>query len=131
LLPCLNLYPNASLAALTALSMESLIEGTERNDRDLDMDKDPSRNIPSLVATPGRLTPTRRLRRREASGYLKTVWGIERSPATLAKLFCLGGGPVACKDGRIPLYDPVDLDEWAQSRFGPKLRSSSDRGGAA
>ena len=89
---------------------------------------DKSRNIPSLVTTPERLSPTRRLRRREASAYLKTVWGIERSPATLAKLFCVGGGPVASKDGRIPLYEPVDLDEWAQSRIGPKLRSLATEG---
>jgi hypothetical protein len=107
----------------------SLIEGTEQHDRDLDMEKTPLTNSTSLTFE--RLLPTRRLRRREASVYLKVVWGIERSSATLAKLFCTGGGPVASKDGRIPLYDPVDLDEWAQSRLGPKLRSSSDKGGAA
>jgi hypothetical protein len=87
--------------------------------------------LQSILLTPGLIPRRRRLRRREAFLYLKAAWGIERSPATLAKLFCLGGGPVACKDGRIPLYDPRDLDEWAQSRIGPKLRSSSDRGGAA
>jgi hypothetical protein len=90
----------------------------------------PSSNNPSALWTFGCPPPTRLLRRREASAYLKTIWGIERSPATLAKLFCVGGGPVACKDGRIPLYASADLDEWAQSRIGPKLRSSSDRRGA-
>ena len=91
------------------------------------MDKNPSTNIPNSVPAPEGPSPTRLLRRREASVYLKTIWGIERTPATLAKLFCLGGGPVACKDGRIPLYAPADLDDWAQSRLSPKMRSTSDR----
>lgn len=48
-----------------------------------------------------------------ACRYLKTVWGIVRSPNTLAKLACVGGGPRFVKAGRQPLYPEPDLDEWA------------------
>jgi hypothetical protein len=94
------------------------------------MDKRTSTNIPSFVPTPDRASPTRLLRRREASTYLKGIHGVDCAPSTLAKLFCIGGGPCVHKIGRFPCYDPADLDNWARSRIGPKLRSSSDRGGA-
>jgi hypothetical protein len=95
------------------------------------MDRRQSTAIPSLLATPEPPPPTRLLRRREASAYLKATWGIDRAISTLNKLACIGGGPVFCMDGRIPLYAPSDLDAWARSRIGPKQRSSSDRGGVA
>ena len=94
------------------------------------MYKRTSTNIPSFVPTPERPLPTILLRRREASLYLKNVRGVDCASSTLAKLFCVGGGPCVHKVGRFPCYDPADLDEWAQSRIGPKLRSSSDRAGA-
>jgi hypothetical protein len=75
--------------------------------------------------------PARLLRRREASAYLKTTWGIDRATSTLAKLSCIGGGPAFRKVGRIPHYTIADLDEFALSKIGPRLRSSSDRGDAA
>jgi hypothetical protein len=95
------------------------------------MDRDQSTALSSLVATPEGSSPTRLLRRREAAVYMKAVWGVERTKATLAKLACIGGGPAFCRDGRFPLYAPSDLDDWARSKIGPKLRSTSDKGGAA
>ena len=71
-------------------------------------------------------TPTRRLRRTEASEYLKERWGIDRAPSTLAKLACIGGGPRFQRANRIPLYAPEFLDEWAQEILSPPMRSTSD-----
>ena len=73
-------------------------------------------------------TPTRRLRRKEASEYLKEVWGIERATATLAKLATIGGGTKFQKANRIPLYTPEFLDEWARSILSPPMTSTSDTG---
>ena len=70
----------------------------------------------------------RRLRRAEASEYLKSRWGIERKPTTLAKLATLGGGPRFEKAGRIPLYRTEFLDEWARSMLSRPLSSTSDGG---
>jgi hypothetical protein len=95
------------------------------------MDRNQSPALPRLLATPEPPPPTRLLRRREASAYLKATWGIDRAISTLNKLACIGGGPAFCRDGRIPLYAPSDLDDWARSKIGPKLTSTSDKGGAA
>ncbi len=75
--------------------------------------------------------PTRRLRRTEASEYLKEIWGIDRAPSTLAKLATLGGGPRFRRANRIPLYPPEFLDEWARSILSPPLNSTSDTGETA
>ena len=55
------------------------------------------------------------LRRIGASVYLKQRWGIERAPATLAKLACVGGGPKFYRAGRWPMYDAADLDLWREN----------------
>ncbi len=56
------------------------------------------------------------MRRPEASRYLQERYGLY-TPDTLAKLASIGGGPRFRKLGRIPLYDPDDLDEWVMSRM--------------
>jgi len=96
----------------------------------LDLSK---KTTPALIHLPidASSPPTRLLRRREASSYLKSIHGVDCAPSTLAKLFCIGGGPCVHKVGRFPCYAPADLDAWARSRIGPKQRSSSDRGDAA
>jgi hypothetical protein len=71
----------------------------------------------------------RLLRRREAAFYVRTKWGVPLSPHTLAKLAVLGGGPLYRKAGRFPLYELRDLDAWAESKLGPKQRSTSDLAG--
>jgi hypothetical protein len=50
----------------------------------------------------------RRLSRKEAAHFL-TDLGYRTAPATLAKLACLGGGPVFRSFGRKPLYRAADL----------------------
>jgi hypothetical protein len=66
------------------------------------------------------------LRRTGACAYLREIWGLERAPATLAKLACSGGGPKFHRAGRWPLYDPADLDAWAQELIGQARTSTSD-----
>lgn len=71
-----------------------------------------------------------RLRRVEASDYLRRVHGVELAPATLAKLASIGGGPGFQKSLRTPLYPTDELDRWATERLGGLRRSTSDVGGA-
>ncbi len=73
----------------------------------------------------------RRLRRAEASQYLKDQYGIDRKSTTLAKLACLGGGPRFEHAGRVPLYPVSELDAWARGLFSPLKRSTSDTSAAA
>jgi hypothetical protein len=71
--------------------------------------------------------PPKRLRGKEASQYLAQNHGIIRSPGTLAKLRCLGGGPTFQLAGRSPLYRICDLDQWAEQLLSRPLRSTSER----
>ena len=71
------------------------------------------------------LAPHRMLRRQDAAKHVTETWGIPLSPKTLAKLAVVGGGPKFRKAGRTPLYDPVNLDEWARGRLSPLLTSTS------
>jgi len=69
---------------------------------------------------------TRRLRRDRASAYLKTVWGISRTPKTLAKEAVNGGGPTMEYDGRIPLYTTGNLDEYAEKVLSAPVKSTAE-----
>ena len=71
-------------------------------------------------------SPPRRMRRKDASVYLDNKHGVKRTPGTLAKLACIGGGPVFQRDGRIPLYTEEWLDDYAESVLSPPMRSTSD-----
>jgi hypothetical protein len=71
--------------------------------------------------------PPKRLRGKEAAEYLMRKHGIVRSPGTLAKLRCLGGGPVFQIAGRSPLYMLSELDVWAEQLLSPPLHSTSER----
>src|SRR5262245_50333127 len=66
------------------------------------------------------------LRRKAASEYLRETHGLERAPSTLAKLAVIGGGPIFRRAGRIPLYSPSDLDDYASSLISRPMRSTSD-----
>ena len=68
----------------------------------------------------------RLLRRVEASKYIVETYNVPCSPKTLAKLACIGGGPPFRLAGRFPLYPVSGLDEWAQSKIGPLVRSTSE-----
>lgn len=61
----------------------------------------------------------RRLRTREAAAY------VGLSPSTLEKLRLTGTGPLYSKLGKVVVYDPIDLDAWADAR---KRTSTSDAG---
>jgi hypothetical protein len=68
----------------------------------------------------------RYFRRKEAGQYLREKFGFG-SPATLAKLACIGGGPEFFKAGSIVLYAEKPLDAWALSKISGPKRSTSDR----
>jgi hypothetical protein len=71
--------------------------------------------------------PNRLLRRTEAANYITHTYGIPCSPKTLAKLACVSSaGPPFRLAGRFPLYPVSALDEWAQSKIGPLIRSTSE-----
>ena len=72
-----------------------------------------------------------RLRRAEASAYLKEKHGIDRAPTTLAKYAVVGGGPRFQHVGRLPLYPVQELDLWARSILSPLKSSTSDPGEGA
>jgi hypothetical protein len=67
----------------------------------------------------------RYLRRADAAHHVRSTWGIPCSPRWLAKLAVTGGGPIFRKAGRFPIYDPADLDAWAEARIGSPQRSTS------
>jgi hypothetical protein len=75
-----------------------------------------SQAVPSGPASDGHRRPF--LRRVGASEYLRDTWGIQRAPATLAKLAVVGRGPKFRKAGRWPMYTPADLDAWARELLG-------------
>jgi len=74
------------------------------------------------------LLPVRLLRRWEAAQHVADTWGIPLSPKTLAKLAVIGGGPMFRRAGRIPLYYPSQLDDWARARISPAVSSTSELG---
>ena len=77
------------------------------------------------IGTTSRKWPAR-MRRKVASDYLFEVHGVSLSPATLAKLAVVGGGPKYWKDGPFPIYAPCVLDEFAVARLGTLRSSTSD-----
>lgn len=68
----------------------------------------------------------RLMRRKEAAQYVTATYGFPCSPNTLAKLACVSSdGPPFRMAGRIPLYPQSGLDDWARSKIGPLVRSTS------
>jgi hypothetical protein len=72
------------------------------------------------------VSPRRMLRRREAAKYLRETWGVPCAEKTLAKLAVVGGGPPYRVYGRIPLYEPDQLDGWVRSKLSIPIASTSD-----
>jgi hypothetical protein len=66
------------------------------------------------------------LRREQAAVYIQSNYGFPCSRQWLARLAVIGGGPAFRKASRYPLYDLVDLDNWAKSRIGPRVQSTSE-----
>jgi hypothetical protein len=75
------------------------------------------------------MSSTTYLRRRAAAEYLREQRGIPCSEKTLAKLACIGGGPIYRRFGRIPLYLIADLDAYAEAKLSKPIRSISEYGG--
>lgn len=62
-----------------------------------------------------------------ASAYLLAQYGMRRSPAYLAKLRVVGGGPEFRKDGlRYVIYERPALDAYANAQISRPLRSTSE-----
>ena len=60
-----------------------------------------------------------------ASDYLRTVWNINRSPATLARDAMFGTGPAYTLISDRAYYTPASLDAWAKAQISapsPKTR---------
>jgi hypothetical protein len=74
------------------------------------------------------MSQTPYLRRRAAAEYIRVRWGVPCSEKTLAKLACIGGGPVYRRCGRTPLYAAPDLDTFAESKISKPVRSTSEYG---
>ncbi len=72
------------------------------------------------------MPPAQFLRRKDAGEYLKTKYGFG-SEKILAKLACLGGGPLFHKAGIAALYTPSALDDWAPAKISAPQRSTSKR----
>jgi hypothetical protein len=69
-----------------------------------------------------------RLSRKDASEYLNMKHGISRTAATLAKLACIGDGPVFRKVGsKTVAYDVMELDAWANVKLGEPLKHTSEK----
>jgi hypothetical protein len=67
------------------------------------------------------------LTRRQAADYV-TARFFPCKISFLAKLAVVGGGPVFRKAGQAALYEPHRLDEWAQSRIGHEIKTTSELG---
>jgi hypothetical protein len=66
------------------------------------------------------------LSRKAASEYLFSTWGLKRSTNYLAKLAVIGGGPAFRKANRDVLYQCEDLDDYARSIIGPRIRTTRE-----
>jgi hypothetical protein len=60
-----------------------------------------------------------------AAAYLRDR-GVKRSPATLRKLRCTGGGPRFRRLNGKPYYTEPDLDDWIEERLTAPIGSTSE-----
>ncbi len=65
------------------------------------------------------------LRRADAAKYLQERYGAYTTE-TLAKLACVGGGPVFRKMGKFPFYTVADLEAWAEARMSEPVGSTAE-----
>lgn len=52
--------------------------------------------------------------------------GVPRSPNTLRKLRCVGGGPRFRRLSRKPVYTPSDLEAWIEERLSEPALSNAE-----
>jgi hypothetical protein len=79
-------------------------------------------SIPQKGST---MLPKQLLRTRPAAAYLRERQGYG-TPSSLAKWRVTGEGPPFRRSGRLVLYDPDDIDSWAESKLTAPLRSTSE-----
>jgi hypothetical protein len=65
-------------------------------------------------------------RRKSAAEYIRTVYNIPCSEATLSTWATRGGGPVYSRVGNAALYPEDGLDEWADEKLSRPRRSTSE-----
>jgi hypothetical protein len=61
-----------------------------------------------------------------AAAQWLTVHGVRRTPATLRKLRCVGGGPRFRRLNCRPYYTEADLIAWIETRLSAPLGSTSE-----
>ena len=66
------------------------------------------------------------LNRSDAAEYVRGK-GLRCTKATLAKLACVGGGPIFQKFGRDVVHTPANLDLWIAARLSGPKTSTSDQ----
>lgn len=89
----------------------------------------PAHNLPDTTNPTVVLPPAlrkARLTSPEASQYLALAHGVIRSPKTLDRLRCTGGGPRFQKLDRSVLYTPAELDAWVSAKISGLVGSTSE-----
>ncbi len=71
---------------------------------------------------PARAPRAEKLRgRKESCAFIKSEWGIDIAPSTLAKYASIGGGPNFTKFKRRVYYSEADLARWVEEQLnGPR-----------
>jgi hypothetical protein len=71
--------------------------------------------------------PAKYRRRDDAAAYVRDTYKIPCTAGYLAKLACIGGGPVFHRlHNRWAVYLDDDLDAWASTRISRPLRKASE-----
>jgi hypothetical protein len=73
------------------------------------------------------LTSPKRLRNDAAAEYLRENHGIPITGKTLRNRRCTGTGPACRYFGATPLYEPAELDRWAEAEL--RERSATHNAG--
>lgn len=61
----------------------------------------------------------------QAASFLSDQNGFPIAARTLTKFRVIGGGPAFRRFGRLVIYDPNDLLDWASQRLSARLASTS------
>jgi hypothetical protein len=59
------------------------------------------------------------LRRKQASEYLREIWGLERTVGTLTQDAFHGRGPDFVYINGVPYYQPSAIDAWIEAQLKP------------
>ena len=70
--------------------------------------------------------PSKFLNRKEAARYAAEERGAPVTAKTLAKMACLGGGPLYQIFGNTALYTKENLDAWIDGKLSPLRASTSE-----